>query len=356
MSIRTALIGCGRIADRHAKLVTAMPEFRLVAVADIHPPKAEKFATAFGVPAYADYRQMIEREKPDLVHVLAPSGSHARIALEAMESVPSVLVEKPMALTLGDADAMIEKADRLKRRLFVVKQNRYNLPVIKLREALEAGRFGRLTLGAIRLRWCRRQEYYDQDPYRGTWAEDGGALTNQASHHIDMLQWMFGGVNEVFAFTARQLVDIEAEDTGVATVRFASGALGTIEATTAARPKDLEASISVLGEHGIVEIGGFALNEMKQWNFETAEDEDTEILASYRTNPPNVYGFGHHEYLLDVARSILDDRPPRIDGREGRRSLELIVAIYESAERNAPIAFPFTPRMCRLGRRTDEES
>ena len=350
MSIRTALVGCGRIADRHAKLLTSMPEFHLAAVADVHPHRAEKFASAFGAAAYADFRQMIEKEKPDLVHVLTPSGSHAEIAVAAMESVGNVLVEKPMALTLADADRMIARAESLKRRLFVVKQNRYNLPVVKLREALEAGRFGKLTLGAVRLRWCRRQEYYDQDSYRGTWAQDGGALTNQASHHIDMLQWMFGDAAEVFAFTARQLVRIEAEDTGVAAVRFASGALGTVEATTAARPKDLEASISVLGEHGIVEIGGFALNEMKQWNFETAEDEDAEILASYRTNPPNVYGFGHHEYLQDVARSIAGDLPPRIDGREGRRSLELIVAIYESAERNAPVTFPFTPEKCRLGR------
>lgn len=350
MTVRTALIGCGRIADRHAKLVTSLPEFTLVGVADVHRPKAEKFASAFGGNAYGDYHDMIETEKPDLVHVLTPSGSHARIACEALERVPNVLVEKPMALTLPDADAMIGTAERLGRRLFVVKQNRYNLPVVKLREALQAGRFGRLTLGAIRLRWCRRQEYYDQDDYRGTWAQDGGALTNQASHHIDMLQWMFGDVAEVFAFTARELVQIEAEDTGVVAVRFASGALGTIEATTAARPKDLEASISVLGEHGIVEIGGFALNEMKQWNFETAEEEDEEILTAYRTNPPNVYGFGHHEYLVDVARSITQGLPPRIDGREGRRSLELIVAIYESAERNAPVAFPFTPEKCRLGR------
>ena len=349
MTIRTALIGCGRIADRHVRLVTSMPEFSLAAVADVHRGKAEALAAGFGGRAYPDYREMLEREKPDLVHVLTPSGTHAAIALDAMDVCENVLVEKPMALTLADADAMIAKADRLGRRLFVVKQNRYNLPVVKLREALARGRFGRLTLGAIRVRWCRRQDYYDQDAYRGTWAQDGGALTNQASHHVDMLQWMFGAVDAVFAMTARQLVRIEAEDTGVAVVRFASGALGTIEATTAARPTDIEASISVLGEHGVVEIGGFALNEMKRWTFESVEEEDEDVLALYRTNPPNVYGFGHHEYLAGVARAIAADGAPEIGGREGRKSLELIVAIYESAERNAPVKYPFTPEKCRLG-------
>lgn len=350
MKLRTALIGCGRIADRHVRLLTSMPEFSLVAMSDVHRHKAESLASHFGGTAYDDYRVMLAEEKPDLVHILTPSGTHASIALEVMESVPNVLVEKPMALTLSDADAMIEKAERLSRRLFVVKQNRYNLPVVKLREALEAGRFGRLTLGAIRVRWCRRQDYYDQDAYRGTWALDGGALANQASHHIDMLQWMFGDVAEVFGMTARQLVQIEAEDTGVAAVRFANGALGTIEATTAARPTDIEASISVLGEHGIVEIGGFALNEMKRWTFESVEDEDADILSTYRTNPPNVYGFGHHEYLAGVARAIATDAEPEIGGREGRKSLALIIAIYESAERNAPVTFPFEPRTCKLGR------
>ena len=350
MTIRTALIGCGRIADRHVRLLTSMPEFSLAAMSDVHIGRAQAWTGQFGGNPYVDYREMLAKEKPDLVHVLTPSGSHASIALEAMETVPNVLVEKPMALTLPDADAMIAKAERLGRRLFVVKQNRYNLPVVKLRDAIERGRFGRLTLGAIRVRWCRRQDYYDQDAYRGTWAQDGGALTNQASHHIDMLQWMFGEVREVFAMTARQLVSIEAEDTGVAVVRFEGGALGTIEATTAARPTDVEASISVLGEHGIVEIGGFALNEMKRWTFETADDDDADVLSTYRTNPPNVYGFGHHEYLERVARAIREDRPPEIDGREGRKSLELIVAIYESAERNAPVTYPFTPEACRLGR------
>ena len=347
--IRTALIGCGRIADRHVRLLTSMPEFRLEAVSDVHPDKGQRIAAGHGVPVFTNYREMLDRVQPDLVHVLTPSGSHAAIALECLDTVENVLVEKPMALTLADADAMIDKADRLGRRLFVVKQNRYNLPVVKLRDALEAGRFGKLTLGAIRVRWCRRQDYYDQDGYRGTWAQDGGALTNQASHHIDMLQWMFGDVSEVFALTGRQLVEIEAEDTGVAVVRFRSGALGTIEATTAARPKDLEASISVLGEHGTVEIGGFALNEMKQWTFESPEEEDAEVLTTYRSNPPNVYGFGHHEYLAGVAKAIQGGTPPVIGGREGRKSLELIIAIYESAEGNAPVTFPFTPAKCRLG-------
>jgi UDP-N-acetyl-2-amino-2-deoxyglucuronate dehydrogenase len=348
--IKAALIGCGRIADRHARVMHSLEDVRLAAVADLNERKARAFGERFGAVPYTDFRRMIEREKPDLVHVLTQSGRHAAITLAALDNVSNVIVEKPMALTLADADAMIEKSERLGRRLFIVKQNRYNLPVRKLREEIDAERFGRLVLGAIRVRWCRRQDYYDQDPYRGTWAEDGGVLTNQASHHIDLLRWIFGPPLEVSAMTARQLVRIEAEDTGVSVVRFRNGALGTIEATTATRPTDLEASISVLGEHGTVEIGGFALNEMRVWKFDDENADAADVLATYRTNPPDVYGFGHHEFLREAVEAIRADRPPAIDGREGRKSLELIVAIYESAESGQRVTLPFTPEMCRLGR------
>jgi predicted dehydrogenase len=232
-----------------------------------------------------------------------------------------------------------------------VKQNRFNVPVMKLREALEGGRFGKLVLGTVRVRWCRTQAYYDQDPWRGTWAMDGGVLTNQASHHVDLLEWMLGDVDSVYAMTTTALAKIEAEDTAVVVLRFRSGALGVIEATTAARPKDLEGSLSLLGEGGTVEIGGFAVNQMKVWNFVTPLPDDDTVLEKYSVNPPNVYGFGHQAYYEHVVDCILNDSQQLVDGLTGRRSLELINAIYESVETGQEVHLHFKPRHARLGMR-----
>ena len=219
------------------------------------------------------------------------------------------------------------------------------------REALEAGRFGRLILGTVRVRWCRDQAYYDQDEWRGTWAYDGGVLTNQASHHVDMLEWFFGDVVSVHARAITALAKIETEDTAVATLKFRNGALGVIEATTAVRPKDLEGSISMLGENGTVEIGGFAVNEMKAWKFTNPQPGDDEVLTKFSVNPPNVYGFGHQAYYEHVVDCISNQQPHLVDGLEGRRSLELISAIYESVETGREVPLRFVPRLCRLGQR-----
>jgi predicted dehydrogenase len=204
-------------------------------------------------------------------------------------------------------------------------------------------------MGTVRVRWCRPQSYYDQDPWRGTWAFDGGVLTNQASHHVDLLEWMMGEVDSVFALSRTALVNIEAEDTAVVVLRFRNGALGVIEATTAVRPKDLEGSISVLGECGSVEIGGFAVNKMKTWNFVESRDGDDEVLEKYSVNPPSVYGFGHQAYYEHVVDCIKNDRRHLVDGLEGRKSLELINAIYESIETGKEVQLRFRPRHCRLG-------
>ena len=261
-----------------------------------------------------------------------------------------IIVEKPMALTLEDADRMIEACDSAGVKLFVVKQNRFNVPVMKLREALEEDRFGQLVLGTVRVRWCRPQAYYDQDSWRGTWAMDGGVLTNQASHHIDLLEWMMGEVESVHAMSTTALVNIEAEDTAIVNVRFKNGALGIIEATTAVRPKDLEGSISILGATGTVEIGGFAVNEMKTWNFSEAKEGDEDILQKYSVNPPNVYGFGHQAYYEHVVDALQNNTKQLVDGLQGRKSLELINAIYESIETKKEVHLRFTPKYCRLGK------
>src|SRR6266496_1544292 len=348
--IRTALVGCGRIGERHARILASSPESDLVGFADVKLEEARAFAAAHGGRPYPGIAELIEAEAPDLVAVCTPSGLHAEEVLAACRAgIGNIVVEKPMALTLPDADAMIDCCAKAGTRLFVVKQNRYNLPIQKLRQALEAGRFGRLVLGAVRVRWCRRQDYYDRAPWRGTWAMDGGVFSNQASHHVDMLVYMMGDVVSVKAMASTRLVSIEAEDSGVALLRFANGALGVIEATTAARPVDLEGSISVLGENGTVEVGGFAMNEMTVWRFADPTPEDEHVLERYRTNPPDVYGFGHHEYLNQAVRAIQTGAPAPIDGREGRKSLEVITAIYEASESGGPVAFPFTPRRSRLG-------
>jgi UDP-N-acetyl-2-amino-2-deoxyglucuronate dehydrogenase len=347
-----ALVGCGRISKRHLDLLGLgkISNARLGAVCDVVEARAAAAGGAYSVPYYTDMHRMMRSETIDAVAVLTESGRHAEHVIALAPYKKHIMVEKPMALTLSDADRMIRACDQAGIKLFVVKQNRFNVPVVKLREALEAGRFGRLVLGTVRVRWCRTQAYYDQDSWRGTWAMDGGVLANQASHHVDMLEWMMGDVDSVFAISATALVNIEAEDTAVVTLRFRNGALGVIEATTATRPKDLEGSISILGEHGSVEIAGFAVNRLRTWNFTRPLPGDDEVLEKYSVNPPDVYGFGHHAYYEHVVKCILHDQRHLVDGLEGRRSLELITAIYESIETERPVQLQFNPRRCRLGR------
>jgi predicted dehydrogenase len=347
------LVGCGRIAKRHSELLGhgEIEGARLAAVCDIVPEKAQKIADQFGVPSFSDMDEMASSADIDVFVVLTESGRHAEHVINLAKYGKHIIVEKPMALTLADADAMIRACDNAGIKLFVVKQNRFNVPVQKLREALEADRFGKLVLGTVRVRWARPQAYYDQDPWRGTWAFDGGVLTNQASHHVDLLEWMMGDVDSVYAKTTTALVDIEAEDTAVVVLKFANGALGVIEATTAVRPKDLEGSISILGEGGTVEIGGFAVNQMKHWNFVTPAEDDKDVIERYSVNPPSVYGYGHKAYYDHVIDSIVHEKKQLVDGLEGRRSLELINAIYESVETGREVALRFQPQHCRLGRR-----
>lgn len=349
--LKFALVGCGRIAKRHSELLGygQIEGAELVAVCDLVASKAEAIATKFDVPSFTDMHEMVQEVPIDVLVVLTESGRHATHVKELAGYRKHIVVEKPMALTLDDADAMIDACDQHAIRLFVVKQNRLNVPVVKLREALDAGRFGKLVLGTVRVRWCRTQHYYDQDSWRGTWALDGGVLTNQASHHIDLLEWMMGDVQSVYAESATALANIETEDTAIVLVRFRSGALGVIEATTAARPKDLEGSISILGENGTVEIGGFAVNEMKVWQFKDTQPQDTDVLEKYSVNPPNVYGFGHQAYYEHVVDCLRNDKRHLVDGLQGRRSLELISAIYESIETGRPITMRFIPEQCRLG-------
>ena len=351
--LKFAIIGCGRISKRHCNLLgkNQIKHAKLVAVCDIVEDRARETGERMGVPYYTDMDEMMKAESVDVVTVLTPSGMHAEHVLRLAPYGKHLVVEKPMALQIEDADAMIQACDQYGCRLFVVKQNRFNIPVMKLREALDDGRFGKLVLGTVRVRWCRNQSYYDQDSWRGTWAGDGGVLSNQASHHVDLLEWMMGEVESVFAKSTTALVNIEAEDTAVVVLKFRNGALGIIEATTATRPKDLEGSISILGEEGTVEVGGFAVNKMLVWNFTKTQEGDQDVLEKYSENPPNVYGYGHQAYYEHVVDCILNKVPILVDGFEGRKSLELISAIYESVETGREVPLRFQPKKCRLGKR-----
>jgi len=353
--IKFALVGCGRIAKRHSELLgfQQIANASLVAVCDVLEDKAKKLGEQFNIPYYTDMDEMMQNENIDIVSVLTESGYHAKHVINLAKYGKHVVVEKPMALTLDDADKMIEVCDKNNVRLFVVKQNRFNVPVVKLREAIDLNRFGKLVLGTIRVRWCRDQKYYDQADWRGKWSMDGGVLTNQASHHVDLLEWMMGDVESVFAKSMTALVDIEAEDTAIVTIKFKNGALGIIEATTAVRPVDLEGSISVLGEKGTVEIGGFAVNKMIHWNFEVEQEGDDKVMEQYSVNPPNVYGFGHQEYYDHVVDSIINNKAQLVDGFVGRKSLELVTAIYESIETGKEVFLRFKPTKCKLGHKDE---
>lgn len=347
-----ALVGCGRIASRHAGLLSGghIRNARLVAVCDNQANVAKAFGDTYGVPFHTSISSLMKKEPVDIVCVLTPSGLHAEHVIELAAFKKHIVVEKPLTLTLDGADAMIRACDANGIKLFVVKQNRFNLPVQKLREAVEAHRLGKIFLGTVRVRWCRTEEYYKQDPWRGTWAYDGGVLANQASHHIDLLEWMLGPVESVFAKSAHALAPIEAEDTAVVIVKFKSGALGLIEATTATRPIDLEGSLSILGDKGTVEIGGFAVNQMKVWKLaDSTPEEEKDVVEHYSVNPPNVYGFGHQAYLQNVVDSVDNHAAALVDGLEGRKSLELITAIYESIETGKEVFLSFKPQKCRLG-------
>jgi len=349
--ISFGIIGCGRIAIRHCDILTSdnLGNVKLKAVCDRKWDRASKFGAEYNCSAYVDFNEMIQCEDLDVVVILTESGLHARIALEIAKYRKHVIVEKPMALNLSDANEMIKRYAAMNKYLFVVKQNRFNLPIKKLRSAVETGLFGKLVLGTVRVRWMRKQSYYDQAPWRGTWNWDGGVLANQASHHLDMLLWMMGEPSSVSGVSSTALANIEAEDTAVAHVKFRNGALGVIEATTAARPKDLEGSISILGENGTVEVAGFAMNELKTWMFKNSENEGNENLDRYSINPPDVYGFGHAAFYEHVVDCLLNGSKPLVDGAEGRKSLELICAIYQSIETESVVKFPLLSSEIKLG-------
>ncbi len=346
-----ALLGCGNIAKKHVHVIlNYLDNAEIAGFYDVEVSRAKEFSEKYSAPAFLRIKDMMDAigDEIDIINILTPSGIHAQNVTEMVEYGKPLVVEKPIALKLEEADEIIRACDAQGVKIFVVHQNRFNQPVMKAREAFKMGRLGKLVMGTVRLRWKRDQAYYDSADWRGTWAYDGGVFTNQASHHIDMLTWFMGDIESVKAIGATRLVNIECEDTGAALIRFTSGAIGILEVTTATRPKDLEGSVSILGEKGSIVIGGFFMNELTTWEFEEQRPEDKIMIEKYGKNPEG-WGYNLGEYLKDVIQSIENNKSGLVDGLEGRKSLELISAIYESIETGKEIQMRFRPKKCKLG-------
>jgi len=334
--LKFGLIGCGRVAPRHAQSISELPGATLVAVADVKTSRADRFAQEYDAVAYGDYHRLLDCHDIDVVNICTPSGLHAEMAIEAMTAGKDVIVEKPMALSLEDANRMIGVARATGRKLCVVLQNRYNPPMQELRGVVDSGRIGRLLLGNVTVRWYRPQSYYE-DEWHGTWAMDGGALMNQSIHHIDALQWFLGPPASVFAYTATLAHRMETEDAGVAVIRFRSGAMGVVEGSTLTYPQNLEGSLALFGERGSLKVGGTALNRKVIWKIQGEMELEQELLTQDQVDPPSVYGTSHKAVIAEMIAAIREDREPPTGGPEARRSIALVLAMYESARTGAPV-------------------
>lgn len=343
-----ALIGCGRIATNHIK-AAVNNKLNIVAVCDIVPENMEKLLAKHGlendtsIKRYTDYKEMLAENDITLASIATESGSHAEIALYCIDNGVNVIIEKPMAMSIKDAEEIIRRSEEKGVKVSACHQNRFNIAVQEMRQALEKGRFGRLSHGSIHVRWNRNQDYYTQAPWRGTWAQDGGCLMNQCIHGIDLLRWMMGGeVEEVFGVTKQQFHDyLECEDIGTAIVKFKNGAVGIIEGTTNVYPQNLEETLYLFGETGTVKLGGKSTNNIDVWDF-ADENEADQKNKGLEEVTSNVYGNGHTSLFADVMDAIVNDRKPYIDATDGRNALEMILAIYESAATGKPVKLPLT--------------
>ncbi len=343
--MKYALIGCGRISPNHiAAAITNNLE--IIALCDIVAENMEdkilKFNLTQTTHQYTDYREMLAKEKPELVAIATESGKHAQIALDCIDEDCNLIIEKPITLSLADSDAIIIKAEARGVKVSACHQNRFNKSIQKIREAIDKKRFGRLFYGTAHIRWHRDYEYYSRAKWRGTWEQDGGALMNQCIHNIDLLRWLMGvNVVEVAGMTDKLNHDyIEAEDLGIAIVRFSNGSYGIVEGTTDIYPENLEETLYLFGEKGTVKAGGQSVNLIEEWRFSDLLDDAEEIKAKCHENPPNVYGFGHIPLYADVIDAIQNNRSPYVTAEDGRRALELVLAIYKSAAEGVSVRLP----------------
>lgn len=342
--MKYALIGCGRISPNHIAAAKANG-LEFVALCDIDPKNMHDKIVKFdldGVRTYTDHREMLEKERPELVAVTTESGRHAAVALDCIDAGCNVIIEKPIALSLADADEIIRRGKEKGVKVCANHQNRFNKSVQKIREAIEKERFGKMLHGAAHIRWHRDWEYYSRAKWRGTWEQDGGALMNQCIHNIDLLRWMMGGeIDCVMGMTDNLCHDyIEAEDIGIAMIRFKNGAYGIVEGTTNVYPVNLEETLYLFGEKGTVKAGGISDNIIEEWRFADMLDDPAEVKATYGENPPNVYGYGHTPLYADMIDAIENDREPYVTAEDGRQALELVLAIYKSAAEGRPVKLP----------------
>ena len=342
--MKYALIGCGRISANHIAAAKAN-RLEFVGICDINKEMLQDKASKFDleeVHQYVNYHKMLEKERPELVAIATESGKHAAIALDCIEAGCNVIIEKPIALTLAEADAIIKAAKEKGVKVCANHQNRFNKSIQKIRDAVEKERFGRMFYGTAHIRWCRNENYYMQAKWRGTWEQDGGALMNQCIHNIDLLRWMMGDeVEEVIGMTDQlNHPYIEAEDLGIALVKFKNGAYGVIEGTTDLYPKNLEETLYLFGEKGTVKVGGQSVNKIEEWRFADSLEKPEDVIAEFGETPPNVYGFGHTPLYADVIDAIQCDREPYVNGEAGRRALELVLAIYKSAAEGKSVRLP----------------
>lgn len=338
--VKFALVGCGRIANNHFEAIKKHePRCMLTDVCDIDPDALGSAVSKTGAAGYRSLSEMLAASTADCIVLTTPSGLHATQAAEAALAGFHVMTEKPMATRWQDGLAMVRACDDARVHLFVVKQNRRNQTLQLLKQAVERGRFGRIYMVNVNVFWARPQEYYDSAAWRGTWEFDGGAFMNQASHYVDLLDWIVGPVESVMAYTGTLARRIEVEDSGVAALKWRNGAMGSINVTMLTYPKNFEGSITILGEKGSVRIGGVAVNEIKHWEFDVADPMDQSVAeASYQTT--SVYGFGHPLYYDNVISTLRGEAQPEIDGREGLKSLELLIAMYKSARDGKRINLP----------------
>jgi len=338
--IRLAIVGCGRIAARHIEAAEHHADaIDLVAVCDPDPKARKAAAARTGAAGFADLGDMLARTDADVIALCTPSGLHPTEAVRCAEAGRHVITEKPMATHWRDGKRMVEAFDRADRRLFVVKQNRLNPTLQLLRRTVQKGRFGRIFLVQVNVFWTRPQAYYDSAPWRGTWEFDGGALMNQASHYVDLLDWLIGPVQSVHAMTATLARRTEVEDTATMNLQWRSGALGTMAVTMLTYPKNLEGSITILGENGTVRLGGVAVNRFEHWQF-ADDDPDDAIVEETNYQTQSVYGRGHLPYYANVIATLKGETDAETDGREGLRSLELLIAAYLSARDGRKVSLP----------------
>jgi UDP-N-acetyl-2-amino-2-deoxyglucuronate dehydrogenase len=338
--IRLALVGCGRIANNHlAAIESHNDSVELVDVCNVNPLALAQAVSRTKANSYSNLTDLLKTTTADLVVLTTPSGLHPEQAIQVATSARHVMTEKPMATRWHDGVRMVKACDEASVRLFVVKQNRRNATLQLLKKAIEQERFGKIYSVAMNVFWTRPQEYYDSAKWRGTWEFDGGAFMNQASHYIDLLHWLVGPVESVMAYTATLARNIEVEDSGVAVIRWRSGAMGTLNVTMLTYPKNMEGSITILGEKGTVRIGGVAVNEIQIWEFSDTRPEDADVASSnYQTT--SVYGLGHPLYYRNVIETLRGKAEPETDGREGLITLELLIAMYLSSRDGKRVALP----------------